>query len=168
MTAGRQYFQNERAPLTPLSSRTPMNIKNYTSTVPAMNSAAAIEKLLVEAGATSVSKWYEEKEVAGFLFQMPVNGVPRVFRLPSNVGKVYGLFIRGKNRLDASQRLKLKAQAGRTAWRTLHEWVQIQVAMILLEQLDPLQVFLAYSYDQATGQTMYDQVKTGSVKLLGA
>ncbi|MDO7849205.1 hypothetical protein Q5H92_22770 [Hymenobacter sp. M29] len=168
MTATRQYFQNERVPLIPLPSRTPMNIKNYTSTVPAMNSAAAIEKLLVEAGATSVSKWYVEKEVAGFLFQMQVNGVPRVFRLPSDVNKVYGLFIRGKARLDAGQRLKLKAQAGRTAWRTLHELVQIQVAMILLEQVDPLQVFLAYNYDEATGQTIYDQAKAGSLKLLGA
>jgi hypothetical protein len=167
MTATQQYLENERTPLTPLFSRTPMNIKNYTSTVASAVSAAAIEKLLVEAGATSVSKWYEQQQLAGFLFQIPVNGVLLVFRLPSNVDKVYGLFIRGKSRLDAKKRTALRAQAARTAWRTLHEWVQIQVAMILLEQIDALQVFLPYNYDQATGQTIYDQVKNGSVRLLG-
>lgn len=168
MTAAQHYFENERAPLSPLFSRTPMNIKNYTSTVASMISAAAIEKLLVEAGATSVSKWYEEKELVGFLFQLQVNGLPLVFRLPANVGKVYRMLIRGKNLTDGAMRTKLKAQAARTAWRTLHEWVQIQVAMILLEQIDPLQVFLPYNYDQNTGATFYDQVKRGSVKLLAA
>jgi len=142
-----------------------MNLKNYTSTVPAMNSAAAIEALLVEAGATSVSKWYEEKQLAGFLFQMPVGGALRVFRLPANAERVATLMMRGK-KLDATRRLSIRAQAQRTAWRTLHEWVQIQVSMILLEQLDPLQVFLPFNYDQDTGNTFYDTVKSGSVKLL--
>ena len=168
MTASQHYLHNERAPLSPLFSRTPMNIKNYTSTVASMTSAAAIEKLLVEAGATTVSKWYEEKELVGFLFVLPCGGRQLVFRLPANVSKVARLLKSQAKRLDAAKVKTINAQAARTAWRTLHEWVQIQVAMILLEQLDPLQVFLPYNYDQATGQTMYDQVKTGGVKLLGA
>jgi hypothetical protein len=166
MMVSEQYFANERTPLIPLPSRTPMNIKNYTSTVPSLNSAAAIEKLLVEAGATSVSRWYEEKELQGFLFQIPLNGMPLVFRLPANVGKVARLLKSQVKRLDAAKIKSINAQAARTAWRTLHEWVQIQVAMILLEQIDPLQVFLPYNYDQNTGTTFYDQVKGGSVKLL--
>jgi hypothetical protein len=40
-----------------------MNVKNYTSTVPGMNSAAAIEKLLVDAGTMSVNKWYADKQL---------------------------------------------------------------------------------------------------------
>jgi hypothetical protein len=144
----------------------PVNLKNYTSTVPAMNSAAAIEKLLVEAGATSISKWYEEKQLKGFLFQMPLNGHMLVFRLPANEELVYKLMLSKHSTPNATKRLTIRAQAQRTAWRTLHEWVQIQVAMIQLEQLEPLQVFLPYNYDQNTGRTFYDQVRGGSVKLL--
>ena len=143
-----------------------MNVKNYTSTVPAMNSAAAIEKLLVEAGATSISKWYEEKQLKGFLFQMPLNGHMLVFRLPANEELVAKLMLGQARNPDAKKRLAIRAQAQRTAWRTLHEWVQIQVAMILLKQVEPLQIFLPYNYDQATGTTFYDQVRGGSVKLL--
>jgi hypothetical protein len=143
-----------------------MNIKNYTSTVPAMNSAAAIEALLVEAGATSVSKWFEDKKPKGFLFQLPVKGRMLVFRLPANEEKVAALMLKKAPRADATKRLSIRAQAQRTAWRTLHEWVQIQVAMILIEQVEPLQIFLPYNYDEGTGRTFYDQVQDGSVKLL--
>jgi hypothetical protein len=39
---------------------------------------------------------------------------------------------------------------------------------ILLDQVQPLQVFLAYQYDEQTGRTFYESVAAGSVKLLGA
>jgi hypothetical protein len=163
--AFRQYDLNQR--LAPFTDSIPMNIKNYTSVVPAMNSSAAIEALLVEAGATSVSKWYEEKQLGGFLFQLPIGGVPMVFRLPAKVELVYQAMLKKARNPDATKRASIRAQAQRTAWRTLHEWVQIQVTMILLEQIDPLQVFLSYHYDETTGRTFYDQVRSGSVKLLG-
>jgi hypothetical protein len=141
-------------------------LKNYTSTVPAMNSAAAIEKLLVEAGATSVSKWYDEKQLKGFLFQMPLGGQLLVFRLPANEERVAALMLKQARNPDAKRRLAIRAQAQRTAWRTLHELVQIQVDMIQQQQIEPLQAFLSYNYDQANGSTLYDQVQQGSVKLL--
>ena len=144
-----------------------MNIKNYTSVVPAMNSAAAIEQLLVEAGATSVSKWYEDKQVCGFLFQLPVGGLPLVFRLPARAEAVTRLMLARKPRANAQQRGTIRAQAYRTAWRTLHEWVQIQVTMILIEQVEPLQVFLPYTYNEATGRTFYQEVQQQGPKLLG-
>lgn len=163
MLAALQYDLNQRE--SPFSTP-PMNIKNYTSTVPAMNSAAAIEALLVEAGATSTNRWYDAKVLKGFLFQIPVNGVPRVFRLPANVDLVVAQMLKKVKNPSVDKRMNILAQAQRTSWRTLHEWVQIQVTMILLEQLEPLQVFLAYNYDQATGHTFYDQVRDGAVKLL--
>lgn len=144
-----------------------MNIKNYTSTVPGMNSASAIEKLLVEAGATAVSKWYQEKELIGFIFEIPINGLPMVFRLPVNVERVTEFMLKQAPRADTNKRKAIRAQAYRTAWRTLHEMVQIQVAMIQMQQMDPLQVFLAQQYNQSTGATFYQDVKVGKVKMIG-
>ena len=144
------------------------HIKNYTSTVASVISAAAIESLLVQVGATSVSRWYEDQQLKGFIFQMPLNGVPLVFRLPANVDKVAKLMLKEGQRPDVARLISVRAQAARTAWRTLHEWVQIQVTLIQLEQVDPLQIFLPYNYDQDSGHTFYDNVKNGTVKLLAA
>ncbi|GAB3334228.1 hypothetical protein ACFQT0_19640 [Hymenobacter humi] len=168
MLATEQYAQNERAPLFPLSSRFRMNIKNHNCTVPSMNSAAAIEKLLVEAGATSVSKWYEGQELQGFLFQIRLNGANLVFRLPANVNIVAGRLLQTVKNPDASMRTSLQAQAARTAWRTLHEWVEAQVDMIRLGQVDLLQIFLPYNYSQDQNRSYYDYVKAGAVQLLAA
>jgi hypothetical protein len=143
-----------------------MNIKNYTSTVPAMNSANAIEALLVAVGAESVNRWYVDKELAGFLFSLPVNGRVLVFRLPANVPKVTAALRRSFKKVDAAKLKQIQAQAGRTAWRTLYEWVRIQVDMILIEQVEPLQIFLPYNYSQDSGHTFYDEVKEGTVRLL--
>ncbi|MDJ0367307.1 hypothetical protein QMK33_19335 [Hymenobacter sp. H14-R3] len=145
-----------------------MNIKNYTSTVPSMLSSAAIEALLVEAGATAVSKWYAEKSLVGFMFEIPVGAARLVFRLPANEELVYKLMLSklGKANPSTEKRISIRAQAARTAWRTLHEWVQLQVAMIQLQQVEALQVFLPFNYSQDTGATFYDSVKTGNVKLL--
>ncbi|WP_460613684.1 hypothetical protein [Hymenobacter seoulensis] len=132
-----------------------------------MNSAAAIEVLLVEAGATTVSKWYQEKHLIGFIFELPINGLSLVFRLPANVQRVTDFMLKQKPKANAQQRLSIRAQAYRTAWRSLHELVQIQVAMIQMQQMDPLQVFLAQQYNQNTGATHYQEVKAGNVKLLG-
>lgn len=145
-----------------------MNVKNYTSTVPAMNSAAAIEALLIEAGASSISKWYEEKQPIGFLFQLPVNGTSLTFRLPAQAAAVTNLMLAKKPKANAQQRGAIRAQAYRTAWRTLHEWVQIQVTMILIQQVEPMQVFLPYVYNETSGSTFYDHLKAGGFKQLGA
>lgn len=164
MLACSQYDLNQR--LAPFTDPTPMNIKNYTSVVPAMNSAAAIEALLVEAGATSIMKWYEEKRCVGFLFQLQLNGRPVTFRLPAYEERVAQLMLKQARNPDATKRANIRAQAQRTAWRTLHELVQIQVAMIQLQQVQPLEAFLSYAYDSKTDSTFYDSVESGAVKLL--
>lgn len=145
-----------------------MSLRNYTCTVPSMNSAAEIEKLLVEAGATSVSKWYEENQLAGFLFQISLDGANLVFRLPANVGRVARLLMQAERQPDATMRTRIQAQAARTAWRTLHEWVQAQVHLLEAGQADLLQIFLPYNYNQDSGRSYYDYVKSGAVALLAA
>ncbi|MGC4038393.1 MAG: hypothetical protein QM764_20685 [Chitinophagaceae bacterium] len=48
-----------------------MNIKNCTSTIDATRSMSKIEDLLVEIGATDISKQYSEKVCTGITFRLP-------------------------------------------------------------------------------------------------
>ena len=166
LTASQQFDHNERQLHSPARPMRPF--RNATSTVPSMNSAAEIEKLLVDAGATSVSKWYEDKQLAGFLFMISLSGDNLVFRLPANVGMVARQLMLAEKHPDASMRTRIQAQAARTAWRTLHEWVQAQVNILEAGQADLLQVFLPYNFNQASGRSYYDYVKAGAVTLLAA
>ena len=58
-----------------------MNLKNYTSTVLPEKSIMLIEKLLVDAGAMNISKWYVDGVIAGMAFQVEINGSQVSFKL---------------------------------------------------------------------------------------
>jgi hypothetical protein len=59
-----------------------MNLKNYTSSVPAVTSMGRIETALVKAGATDISKKYENGICVAITFRMVENGQPLFFKLP--------------------------------------------------------------------------------------
>ncbi len=143
-------------------------LRNYTSVVPAVKSQAAIEQLLVQAGATTTSKFFNEatKQCEGFFFQIKLGDVPLAFKLPVNTDLVYQQFVATTRNLDARKRAQLRAQAERTAWRTLHEWAQIQLDMIALSQVELLQVLMPYQYDQERQQTFFERVMNSDLKLL--
>lgn len=145
-----------------------MKIKNYTSTVPAAKSIQEIESLLIEVGAVNISKFYDPqtKQIQGFLFNIIINSTSIIFKMPCNEEKIFHHLQKQKPVKTQAQRQALQEQANRTAWKTLHEWTQIQITMILLEQVDPLQVFLPYAYDTATNKTLYERAREGEIKLL--
>lgn len=47
-----------------------MNLRNYTSTVPASKSVEAIERLLVAAGASHIVRQYVDGGLKGFIFAL--------------------------------------------------------------------------------------------------
>jgi hypothetical protein len=145
-----------------------LNIKNYTSEVPAYISMGIIERSLVQAGATDISKKYEDGVCRAITFRMLVNQVPLFFQLPAKVDACFkalwgSMTPRGQQQAD---RKKWMDQAERTAWKIVADWVQIQLTMIQLEQVESLQVFLAYVYDPANDRTFYDALKENNFKQL--
>ena len=143
-----------------------MNIKNYTSGVPAEKSISQIEKILVEMGATSVNKQYEGKKIVSITFLIIVNGNTIPFRLPAKASEVYDV-LRGEIKRPRGNTLeKLYEQSERTAWKLVYEWVQIQMSMIKLKQADFIEVFLPYVYDYAQNKTFYQSIKDGGFKQL--
>lgn len=144
-----------------------MNLKNYTSETPAINSMGKIERSLVEAGATHISKEYKDGVCVAFYFQLIVNNKQISFRLPARVEECFKVMYAEYKRPQADTKTKVRSQAERTAWKIVCDWVDVQLSMIRLEQVEPLQIFLPYAYDFKSGQTFYERIQDGGFKLLG-
>jgi len=144
-----------------------MNLKNYTSTTPASTSMGKIEKCLVTAGATNISKTYENNICTAITFRMVVNDRPLFFQLPARVEACFEVFWKEVKRPRPDTKVKTREQAERTAWKIICDWVEVQLSMILLEQADALEVFLPYVFNPETNQTFYNQLKDKGFKALG-
>lgn len=145
-----------------------MAIKNYTSTVPVEKSVNLIEHRLVAAGATNISKTFggEPKRLQGIVFQIPVNGYPQLFKLPCRDEAVYTVLMSEVRRPRQETAEKIRKQSQRTAWKLLSDWVDIQVALIKLQQIELIEVFLPYCYNPETDQTLFQKLKESNYKLL--
>ncbi len=145
-----------------------MNIKNYTSTVDASRSMARIEELLVEIGATNITKQYKDKVCTGITFLLFDQQLQQTlpFHLKSQVEECFTILWKDVKRPRPDTRTTLQAQANKTAWKILSDWTEIQCSMILLGQAKPLQMFLPFMYDMKTSETLFDKVANGKLKLL--
>lgn len=136
------------------------------SEVPAITSMGRIEEYLVEAGATDISKKYENQVCIAIRFRMMVNLNPLFFELPAKVDACYKVLWKEVKRPNADTKNRIMQQAERTAWKIISDWVQVQLSMIQLEQAELLQVFLPYVFDPKTETTFFQQLKEGGFKQL--
>jgi hypothetical protein len=130
-----------------LSSRLPFlkvmeKIKNYTSSVPVDRTVNRIESFLVAEGAKDIMKNYNpDKELEGLSFRIERHNKSFSFRLPASVyGVARVLYGIEYHRLNPVK----KAQAQRTAWKCVSDWVELQMAMVKMQQADFVEVFLPY------------------------
>lgn len=133
-----------------------MNLKNYTTEIPARTSQERIETLLVDFGATNIMKEYQDGRVKAIAFRVVIENVPFAFQLPGNVKACY-IWLKKKSpkRTDKT----LMEQAERLAWKHQWEWLYIQLTGIELAQLEKIQALLPYSVDPANGKTFYEKLK---------
>lgn len=146
-----------------------MNLKNYTSTVPASTSMARIQRSLVEAGATDISMKFdpETKICTAITFRMVLTGqIPMFFQLPAKIDPCFKVLYAEVKRPQPDTKKRIREQAERTAWKIVSDWVDIQLSMIQLEQAEPLQVFLPYVYNPERDVTFYEQLKESNFKAL--
>jgi hypothetical protein len=145
-----------------------MNLKNYTSTIPASTSISRIEKMLVDIGAKNINKQYDQGKLISLTFLIDVSGQTMIFKLPAKVDVIFKMFWDQVKRPQAGTKEKTYQQAERTAWKLLHDWIEIQCSMIKLEQAEFIEVFLPYAYNPELGTTFFEQLKQLDYKLLNA
>lgn len=142
------------------------NIRNYTSSVNADDSVTRIEKKLVEHGASRIMKEYDGfGNVSAISFQVLHNKQPLNFQLPARVEPVFKLFMQGKNGVTETQKKNIYQQAKRTAWKNVNDWVDIQMTMIALDQVEFAEVFLPYML-VAPHTTVYQKANENGFKAL--
>ena len=133
--------------------------------MPVATSIGKIQKLLVSAGAKNIMHTYDDRErCEAMAFILPMNGVQLTFKLPARMDALTKLFMAEYSKPQSGTLAKCEAQAERTAWKLLAEWVEIQISMIRLEQAEILEVFFPYLTDGK--QTFYDKMKSTDFKLL--
>ena len=137
-----------------------MALKNYTSGVAASNSIAYIERKLSQSGAKQILKMYDpEARVEGIAFIIPIDGVPMSFKLPAQVNACEKVLIAEVRRPRPDTFKRIKKQAERTAWKIVADWVDAQMAMIELSQVEFMQVFMPYLYSHSKQQTYFQMMK---------
>src|SRR5579875_3753707 len=153
-----------------------MPILNYTTEVAPEKTIAQIVALLVRKGARSIEQKYNaDGTVEGVIFVMPVGGLPVRFALPNNVDGVLRVMLSEKPYKPAHHgwgrekeyTAKIRAQAERTSWRILKDWIEAQIALIESGQAEIGQVFMPYALSDQ-GQTMYELFVENNQKRLGA
>lgn len=145
-----------------------MNLKNYTSTIEASKSMAKIEELLVEIGASNISKKYVDKVCTGltFILMDPLMKQTIAFHLRAQVNECFEILWKEVKKPRPDTRRTLMEQANRTSWKILSDWTEIQCSMILLGQAEALQMFLPFVYDMNQDKTFYEKIAEGKFKLL--
>ena len=125
-----------------------MNIKNYTSSVPVERTISRTEQVLAEAGATGIIKDYAEGKLIALSFKVALpTGREVSIRLPANHTSVYQTMKKEILRPRRGTLDKLQDQAMRTSWKLMQDWVEVQISLIKMHQVDFMQVFLPYAWD---------------------
>ncbi len=141
-------------------------IKNYTSTVPVSRSVQHIEDCLIRHGAKSIIKEMDDnKKISCLCFMLPYKGKEIPFKLPANVAQCEKVFRAEVRRPTSGTYERIAKQAEMTSWKLMSDWVDIQMSLVELKQVELMQVFLAYVYDPATRLTVFDRVNNNGFLL---
>lgn len=146
-----------------------MNIKNYTSEVPASRSINDIENVLIKMGASRIAKEYKDGKIVAISFSIssPLGEGIVPFLLPAKVDALAKLFEDSyKSTPTKAQAERCYDQAERTAWKNVKEWVELQATMIKLQQVEFMEVFMPYIYNLSKGQTLYQIAKENNYQKL--
>lgn len=139
-----------------------MGILNYSTGVSSEKTIAEIQKILVKHGAHKIVTDYKDGLPISVTFCLTINDNLTGFSLPANYS---GVLKAMKADRKIENRFCNPEQAQRVAWRIIKDWVEAQMAIVQAQLADMAEVFLPYLITKS-GSTLYNEVKSGSIKLL--
>lgn len=123
---------------------------NYSTKIPASQTAERCTALLVEAGADRVTTVYKDKVPAGLSFLLVTPHGLRAFTLPVNVDGAQGR-LRQMVREDpprigtaALNKLVTRKHATDVAWKVAHDWLKAQLEIIAAGMVSLTEVMLPW------------------------
>ena len=143
-----------------------MILKNYTTNKNYLRTISEIEQLLAEVGAKKILKEYnDQKEVFALSFiilfkeqEIPIRLPARVDRIPAALRNHYN----NNTSLTSSQRSLIKSamsdpeRARNIGWRIVQDWLESNLAIMSLDQINLLEALLPFTQWGKNGMTLYD------------
>jgi len=139
-----------------------MGILNYTTSIKTDKTISEIQRCLVDHGATKIVTDYSHRMPTGLTFCLSINDSLVAFNLPSNYR---GVLKSMENDRKVPRKYVNEDQALRTSWRIIKTWVEAQMALVEANLADVAEVFLPYAVTK-NGQTLYNEIQQGELKLL--
>ncbi len=153
----------------------PGRILNYSTEVKAEKSIDEIKAILRAHNCRSLTEVYDDGKITAIEFVYETGWGPRPFQLPVKPEAVLRLMVERRNKgKSAWDRFYVDApwavetvrsgyaipqsmidQAERTAWRTVKDWVEAQMALMATRQVSFEQIFLSYALVEED-RTMFD------------
>lgn len=143
-------------------TRKASNLMNYTTTIEPIKTAGEIMGILAGKGAKSINMDYTNGEPSGIAFHIVLNGVELSFRLPCNAEGAF----KAMCNMKIPNGYKNRIQAKRVAWRNLKAWVESQLAMVEMQQVEMSEVFMPYMVIADTNQTLFQVLKQNPDRLI--
>jgi hypothetical protein len=129
---------------------------NYTTTIEPIKSAGDCTSILAVHGATEISTTWQGGEPVGLKFVIVTAYGPMAYTLPINVNGTHKVLIQAQNKGRISARFATEDQAKRVAWRVMHDWLKVQLALVEAGVAEFAQVMLPYMHTDGAGSTVWD------------
>ena len=139
-----------------------MPLLDYSTKVPAEQTAGEIVKLLAIKRAIAIMMQYDEAgngQIVGLSWKVRTPHGDLPFTLPVNVDAVEKVLERQYHARQVSRNYTGRDQARRVAWRITLEWVKAQMALLDTEMVSLDQLFLPYMR-VGPNETLYERMLT--------
>ena len=141
-------------------------LKNYTTKIDTMRTAAEIDYILASNGATAIQKDIANGQITALRFTVQTSLGLIPIQLPVNVEAVQQILKKMREQKVRANIDYSKEQAARVAWRCLKSWVEAQMALIQIGMATMDQVFLPYVLN-GDGKTLYEVARDSKFLLKG-
>ena len=150
-------------------------LKNYTTNKNYIRTIGEIEQVLAGIGAKMIMKDYDEfGAVKALSFVIPFKGRDIPIRLPARVDRIPGALRHHFNNnkdLSSSQKSLIKkamtnVDHGRNiGWRIIQDWLEAQIAIMQLDQINMLEALLPFTTWNKNGETLYELLERNDFNL---